>query len=110
MHNYCFYNTERNRPQDDTIEGGKRAVNRKWKELSVVLTATQLLFFRDLNFALQLRDLAPGGEFHDPNIQASLLNPDEVVSLYEAIAVMDTTYTKVRSELLSCRGTVSKYE
>lgn len=61
----------------------------------MVLTATQLLFFRDLNFASQLLALAAGGEFQDLAVQETLLHPDEVVSLFEAIAVFDTTYIKV---------------
>jgi len=83
-------------PEDDTIEGGRKATNRKWREWSVVLTATQLLFFRDLNFASHLLAIMPGNELHDDTLQETLLNPDDVISMYEAVAVCDTTYTKVR--------------
>ncbi|KIJ45139.1 hypothetical protein M422DRAFT_251332 [Sphaerobolus stellatus SS14] len=80
--------------KDDTLEGGKKAINRKWKEWSVILTASQLLFFRDLSFASHLTGLIPGAEYHDEMVQEMLLHPDDVVSLHDTIAVFDVKYSK----------------
>ncbi|KAF8523156.1 hypothetical protein BU17DRAFT_44111 [Hysterangium stoloniferum] len=80
--------------KDDTIEGGKRSTNRKWREWSVVLTSSQLLFFRDLSFASHLLDLSFANGTQQSDADEALLNPDDVVHLYECIAVYDTTYTK----------------
>lgn len=33
------------RRKDDTLDGGRKASNRKWREYGVVLSGSQLLFF-----------------------------------------------------------------
>ena len=81
--------------KEDTTEGGKRSTNRKWRAWSVVLTGTQLLFFRDLNFASHILGLPPANKVQDRTQELGLLNPDEIVSLHECIAVFDTSYNKV---------------
>jgi hypothetical protein len=81
--------------KDDTIEGGKKSTNRKWRAWSVVLTGTQLLFFRDVNFASHLLELPPTNGIPDSSPEQAVLNPDEIVSLLECIAVYDKGYTKV---------------
>ncbi|KAF8508127.1 hypothetical protein JB92DRAFT_2733475 [Gautieria morchelliformis] len=80
--------------KEDTIEGGKKATSRKWRVWSVVLSGTQLLFFRDLNFASHLLGLPPTEGVQGSTPDLGVLNPDEVVSLYECIAVFDTSYRK----------------
>jgi hypothetical protein len=80
--------------EEDTIEGGKKATSRKWRVWSVVLTGTQLLFFRDLKFASHILGLPPTEAVQGSTPELGVLNPDEVVSLYECIAVFDTSYHK----------------
>lgn len=81
--------------KDDTVEGGKRATNRKWKTWSVILTGSQLLFFRDPTWATSLlaQSESPDGQIIFP--QASLFKPDELLSVKDAVAVYDKNYTKV---------------
>lgn len=81
--------------KEDTTEGGKKSTNRKWRPWSVVLTGTQLLFFRDLNFASHLLGLPPTNGMNGSSPEQGLLNPDEIVSLQECIALFDTDYVKV---------------
>lgn len=78
--------------KDDTIEGGKRASNRKWKEWTVILTGSQLLFFRDTTLAAGFLSRAEGVETEVP---IAPLRPEELLSVQNAIAVIDHSYTKV---------------
>lgn len=78
--------------KDDTAEGGRRAGNRKWREWSVILTGSQLLFFRDAAWAASILAQMDHPEAEAP---ASLLRPDELVSVKDAIAVYDRTYNRV---------------
>lgn len=90
------YESFRNIPlAEDLTEGGKKATNRKWKEWSVILTGSQILFFRDPAWALGLIAQAEssGGQVLSPHV--SLLKPDELLSVKDAIAVHDITYAKV---------------
>ena len=77
--------------KDDTSEGGKKNTNRKWKSWSVVLTGSQLLFFRDTTSTLQT--LSTDFSMHPPS--TTILRPDELFSLKDSIAVYDRSYTKV---------------
>jgi len=77
--------------KDDTSEGGKKNTNRKWRSWSVVLTGSQLLFFRDTTSTLQT--LSTGFSTHQPS--TTILRPDELFSLKDSIAVYDRSYTKV---------------
>lgn len=78
--------------KDDLIEGGKKALNRKWKTWSVILTGSQLLFCRDPTVASTL--LLPSGAF-DCRLESLVLRPDEFLSLKDAIALYDRSYVKV---------------
>jgi hypothetical protein len=80
--------------KDDTVEGGKKATNRKWKTWSVILTGSQLLLFRDSSWATSLLAQSKSDE---PVIipQASLFKPDELLSVKDSIAIFDKSYTKV---------------
>jgi hypothetical protein len=80
--------------KDDSIEGGRRASNRKWRECAVVLTGSQLLFFRDSSWINEVLG-GEGGE-----APASLLRPDEVLSVRGAVAVYDRDYMKVSERVL----------
>ena len=77
--------------KDDTSEGGKKNMNRKWKSWSVVLTGSQLLFFRDTTSTLQT--LSTDISTHPQ--PTTILRPDELFSLKDSIAVYDRSYTKV---------------
>ncbi|CED82793.1 Guanine nucleotide exchange factor [Phaffia rhodozyma] len=88
--------------KEDLIEGGKKASNRRWKEWSVILTGSQLLFFKDPTWALVLRNQAEearvgrqageGGKLLLPKMTS--FKPDEVLSVKDCIAVMETSYNK----------------
>ena len=79
--------------KDDISEGGKKNMNRKWKSWSVVLTGSQLLFFRDTTWTSTLQTLSAGSSTHPP--PTTILKPDELFSLKDSIAVHDRSYTKV---------------
>jgi hypothetical protein len=90
------------RKKEHMTDTGKKAGNRKWRPFSVLLTGSQLLFFRDLSWVDILGEedslsLPPG----------SLFKPDEVISLNNAIALIDSSYTKVRY-ILSLRMSIAK--
>ncbi|KAK0481886.1 hypothetical protein IW261DRAFT_1472874 [Armillaria novae-zelandiae] len=81
--------------KDDTLEGGKKSTHRKWRPMSVILTGSQLLFFRDLTWANTLvcsSDPSSGNQVIYP--QATVFNPDESISVKDCIAVWDESYTK----------------
>jgi hypothetical protein len=81
--------------KDDIVEGGKKAINRKWKTWSVILTGSQLLFFRDPSWATSLLAQSQSLDGHVIIPQASSIKPDELLSVKDAIAVFDKSYTKV---------------
>lgn len=83
--------------KDDLANGGKKASSRKWKEWAVVLTASQLLFFKDP----QMLDvfLSPAGMDSDGRCTATLppsrhFKPDTVLSLKGFVAIYDFSFTK----------------
>ncbi|KAG5644739.1 hypothetical protein DXG03_007868 [Asterophora parasitica] len=78
--------------KDDVLERGKKASNRKWRQWSVVLTGSQLLFFRDHSWASSLLSAQSDGQTVFP--QSVLFKPDELLSVKDAIAVYDKSYTK----------------
>jgi len=84
--------------KDDLADGGNRVPSRgrKWRTYSVVLTGSSLLFFKNLNWYREIEEgglLAEGGHA----LHGALQGADETISLNGAIAVIDTTYTKVCS-------------
>lgn len=81
--------------KDDLLEGGKKSMNRKWRSWGVVLTGSQLLFSRDPAW---MNTLVNQTETDDGQVlmpQSSVLKVDELLSLRNAIAVYDKSYTKV---------------
>ena len=62
----------------------------------MILTGSQLLFFKDSALALTLiaQTDATGGHVLSPH--ESLLKPDELLSVKDAVAVFDASYVKVR--------------
>ncbi|KAK7463748.1 hypothetical protein VKT23_005685 [Stygiomarasmius scandens] len=79
--------------KDEALEGGKKANNRKWKIWNVILTGSQLLFFRDTSSSWTNIPSAPSdGQTVLPRTFA--FKPDEIFSVKDAIAVYDRSYTK----------------
>jgi hypothetical protein len=84
----------------DDLEGGKKAQSRKWKTCGLVLTSTQLLFFKDLIWtsALDQQIAEQTEQGTRPNVlvtpRISFFRPDGVLSLGDAIAVRDSSYSK----------------
>jgi hypothetical protein len=81
--------------KDDVLEGGRKASSRKWKPWSVLLTGSQLLLFRDPAWAIVLVSQENEHESLPPMALPSVFKPDEIWSVKDAIAVYDTSYTKV---------------
>lgn len=83
--------------KDDVLAGGRKASNRKWKPWSVILTGSQLLFFRDPTWATALssQDSGPDGRIVYP--ETVPFRPDELLSVKGAVAVYDKSYVKVRA-------------
>ncbi|EIW86571.1 hypothetical protein CONPUDRAFT_161293 [Coniophora puteana RWD-64-598 SS2] len=77
--------------KDEILEGGKKP-NRKWRSWTVILTATQLLLFRDPSWAGMI--VSQTAVSIKPVIQAALFKPDDVYSLKNILAVYDKSYTK----------------
>ena len=80
--------------KDDTVEGGKRAIARKWKGWGTIVTHSHLLFYRDTAQVMNIRrqfdesvDLPP------PRIV--LTRADEVWPLKNTVAILDKSYSKV---------------
>ena len=85
--------------KDITLDIGKRAKTGKWRVWSVILTNSQLLFFRDHKWATTLQEQM---RYRDGRVlvpPVPLLKPDEVLSLKDSIALHDTLYDKVRPDM-----------
>ncbi|KZT21638.1 hypothetical protein NEOLEDRAFT_1073097 [Neolentinus lepideus HHB14362 ss-1] len=80
--------------KDDTVEGGKKALNRKWREWSVVLTGSQLLLFRDPHWASNLLEQVRMSDGHTTFPPDVILRPDELISVKDSVAIFDRSYTK----------------
>jgi hypothetical protein len=78
--------------KDDFLEGGRKASNRKWKEWSVLLTGSQLLFHRDASWAFSIQSRV---DQSSDVAHTSIPRPDEMYSVRDAVAVFDRSYTKV---------------
>ncbi|PCH33556.1 hypothetical protein WOLCODRAFT_129831 [Wolfiporia cocos MD-104 SS10] len=76
--------------KDDTVEGGRRMMNRKWREWCVLLTGSQLLFFRDPALASSIQAECNGHVLS----RTAMPSPDEYVSVKDSIAVYDKSYSK----------------
>ncbi|WWC72577.1 uncharacterized protein I206_106539 [Kwoniella pini CBS 10737] len=82
----------------DNTDHSSKKTSRKWKSWSVILTSSQLLFFKDPTWALtlleQIRTLHSSdqaGQLLLP--RQSTFKPDEVFSLKDCVAVFDHTFT-----------------
>lgn len=79
--------------KDELLEGGKKSSNRKWRPYSVALTRSQLLLFRDISWSSTL--LSWNDPPRKPPIPSTLFKPDEIISLHDALAVLDRSYSRV---------------
>ena len=90
--------------KDDIVEGGKRAIARKWKGWGAIVTNSQLLFYRDATQAMNIqRQCEESVDLPPPRFV--LAKPDELWSLKNVLAVSDKSYTKVFLRLV--RGIIS---
>ncbi|KAL1690360.1 hypothetical protein GGG16DRAFT_92381 [Schizophyllum commune] len=80
--------------KEDLLEGGRKSTNRKWRSWSVMLTGSQLFFFRDASWAETLKDYAELGSNSQMLPPPGVNQPDEWVSVKDAVAVYDRSYTK----------------
>jgi hypothetical protein len=85
--------------KDTTLDIGKRAKAGKWRLWSVILTSSQLLFFRDHTWATSLQEQVRHHDGRTLVPPVPLLRPDEVLSLKDTVALHDRYYDKVRSDL-----------
>jgi len=80
--------------KDDIVEGGKRAIARKWKGWGAIVTNSQLLFYRDVAHVMNIhRQFEESADLPPPRVV--LARPDELWSLKHTLAVSDKSYTKV---------------
>ena len=81
--------------RDTSLDVGKRVKAGKSRLWSVILTNSQLLFFRDQAWATSLQEQM---RFRDKRIlvpPVPLLKPDEVLSLKDTVALRDHSHDKV---------------
>ncbi|BGP41544.1 hypothetical protein JCM10449v2_005535 [Rhodotorula kratochvilovae] len=93
--------------KEDLGEGGKKAASRKWRGWSVILTGSQLLFFKDPHFAGTLHralEAAAAATEPKPDDHQVLVfswqnsfKPDAVLSLAHSAAIYDSSYSKYRN-------------
>ncbi|KAF9168172.1 hypothetical protein DFQ26_001065 [Actinomortierella ambigua] len=87
------------------VENGKKSTVRGWRELGVILSGSQLLFFTDLSWFHQQRRLSHGGFNPDapPEVDGFFATglsedpppmPQALISTHDSIAVVDSTYQK----------------
>lgn len=82
--------------KEDTVEGGKKATARKWRQFKVALTGSQLLFFRDLRWDQALIQ-RPGSRNTWMLPPGYMVKPDEIISVNDAVAILDLSYQKYRN-------------
>ncbi|KAF9650747.1 hypothetical protein BDM02DRAFT_3111798 [Thelephora ganbajun] len=79
--------------KDDIVEGGKRAIARKWKGWGAIVTNSQVLFYRDATQVMNIqRQFEESADLPPPRIV--LARPDELWSLKNTLAVTDKSYIK----------------
>lgn len=81
--------------KETSLDFGKRVKASKWRLWSVILTSSQLFFFRDQAWATSLQEQM---RYRDKRIlvpPVPLLKPDEVLSLKDSVALHDRSQDKV---------------
>lgn len=92
---------------DDSLDSHGKKASKKWKTWSVILTSSQLLFFKDSLWAVTLQEsVRRAGESHDGTSAThphphplqlppgATFKPDEVFSLKDCVAVYDSTLSR----------------
>lgn len=82
--------------KDELYEGGKKPLSRKWKSWGALLTGSQLLFSRDPAWMHLIPQTEKGGNDQILLPPSAILRIDELLSLKNAVAVLDKSYTKHR--------------
>jgi len=88
----------------DDMDDKKKSQSRKWKTCGMILSSSQLLFFRDLVWTSALDQRITEQMAEQPNKEGGVLitprityfKPDGVLALGDAIAVKDSTYSKYK--------------
>jgi len=81
--------------RDISLDFGRRVKAGKWRLWSVILTNSQLLFFRDQAWATSLQEQM---RYRNKRIlvpPVPLLKPDEVLSLKDSVALHNRSHDKV---------------
>lgn len=81
--------------KDTSLDIGKRVKAGKWRLWSVILTNSQLLFFRDQAWATSLQEQMRYRDKQTLVPPVPLLKPDEVLSLKDTVALHDRSHDKV---------------
>lgn len=81
--------------KDDILESGRKASNRRWRPCSVVLTGSQLVFFKDPNWISNIPSTIEDSAEHTSRLPVPF-KPDELISVKDMLATLDQSYTKVR--------------
>lgn len=102
----------------DDMDDKKKSQSRKWKTCGMILSSSQLLFFRDLVWTSALDQRITEQTAEQPNKEGGVLitprityfKPDGVLALGDAIAVKDSTYSKYKHvfRLVTRHGDVMK--
>ena len=81
--------------KEEVLDSARKSNNRKWREWSVLLTGSQLLWSRDPAWsgAIQAQIDSTSGEVPLPH--GLIPKPDEMFSVRDAVAVFDRSYNKV---------------
>ncbi|TYJ52719.1 hypothetical protein B9479_006687 [Cryptococcus floricola] len=83
--------------KDEGNGENSKKISRKWKSWSVVLTQSQLLFFKDPTWALTLLEARASSKINKNGHlllpRMAMFKPDEVFPVKDCIAVFDHAYT-----------------
>lgn len=80
--------------KNEAADGGKKASSRKWREWAVMLTPSQLVFFKDPHWVDLLNSHSQDGSRVLALPPGKPLKPDGVLPLDGFVAVFDFSFTK----------------
>ncbi|KAK9686407.1 hypothetical protein K7432_015178 [Basidiobolus ranarum] len=75
----------------DLMEGGKRTTRRNWKELWMVLSGSQLIFFQDISWFKNPKHRSPKGQ-NGPTYLAPTPKPHSIIATENCICLIDKDY------------------
>ena len=82
--------------KEDISMASKKATNRKWRPRTVILTASHLLFLRDVSLMKTLRPYLDSSHQRITIPHSVTFKPDHWLTIFDSIAIYDQSYTKVR--------------